>query len=209
MAEDVQFVEAPVFPAKLAYGAHGGPRFSTDVVQQYDGTERRNRNWYNATCVWDVGSGNRSRADILVLLEFYYAVAQGQRYSFRFKDFTDYQFNNSIGTGDGSTQTFQLLKLYAYARWQLTRLIQKPRSGSLTLTVGGIVREDYDIDFATGQVTFWTAPSSGADIRASGEFDTPARFTQDHLPITRTDPNVYTCDRIALMEVRLPITGAL
>ena len=202
MAEAITFVEAPAFPTPLTFGSRGGPRFSTDVLSTFDGTERRNQNWANALCVWDVGSVNRTHAEILLLLEFFYAVARGQLYGFRFRDFTDYQFANGIGTGDGTTQTFALVKTYSHGLYTHTRRLYKPRAGTLHFTVNGLLREDYDIDFATGEVTFWTAPPAGAVVAAHGEFDVPVRFAQDHLPVRRIDPHIWSCEQIELVEVR-------
>lgn len=202
MAE-TPFIESPTFPAQLAWGASGGPRFSTDVVRQYDGTEQRNQNWRHAIGIYDVGSMHRTHAEILLLLEFFYAVARGQLYAFRFKDFTDFQFENLLGLGDGTTQTFQLVKTYAFGAYTMTRVLQKPRAGTLRFQVNGIVREDYDIDFTTGLVTFLTAPPAGALVEGAGEFDVPVRFVQDHLPLRRIDPSVWDCEAINLAETRI------
>lgn len=196
------FVEAPYFPHEIAWGATGGARFSTDVLQQYDGTEHRNRNWRRPIGVWDVGSIHRTHAEILLLLEFFYAVARGALYGFRFKDFTDFRFDNILGTGDGVKQDFQLVKVYNFGHFVQTRTLYKPVAGTLVMSVDGVVREDYDVDFTTGLVTFMTPPASGTLVTGAGEFDVPARFVQDHLPVRRIDPVVWDCEQIQLLEIR-------
>ena len=68
--------------------------------------------------------------------------------------------------------------------------------------VAGVAREDYTPDFTTGLVTFATAPGAGQVVVASGTFEVPTRFNQNVLPITRVALNVYSLDKIELVEVR-------
>jgi uncharacterized protein (TIGR02217 family) len=201
------FVEAPSFPAALAYGATGGPRYNTDVLVQGGGKEGRNQNWALPRCQWEVGSIHRTQAEIDLLVHFFHAVAQGQTHSFRFRDFTDDTFNNPIGTGDGIATTFQLVKVYTYGAFTSTRVIAKPMAGNLELFVNGMAREDYTPDFTSGLVTFTTAPSDGQVVSASGTFEVPCRFGQDILPITVVTPGIYSCAGIELWEVRLETVG--
>ena len=39
------FLETPRFPTALAYGARGGPKFKTNIVQLASGREQRNVVW--------------------------------------------------------------------------------------------------------------------------------------------------------------------
>lgn len=197
------FVESPSFPIALSYGATGGPVYSTDLVLRSDARESRNQNWAQPRCQWDIGSQHRTQAEVDELVQFFHAVAQGMTYSFRFRDFTDDAFANAIGTGDGTTATFQLVKVYTYGARSVTRTIVKPMAGSLHLTVAGVVREDYDPDFTTGRVTFWTPPGAGHTVAARGMFEVPTRFNQNVLPLTRVARDVYSLERIELLEVRL------
>lgn len=196
------FVEAPSFPLALSYGATGGPVYSTDLVMRSDAIEARNQNWRHPRCQWDVGSQHRTQAEVDELVQFFHAVAQGMTRSFRFRDFTDDAFDNQIGTGDGTTTTFQLVKVYTYGAQSSTRLIVKPMAGSLHMFVAGVAREDYTPDFTTGLVTFATAPGDGQVVSASGTFEVPTRFNQNVLPITRVALNAYSLDTIELVEVR-------
>jgi uncharacterized protein (TIGR02217 family) len=197
------FVESPSFPLALAYGATGGPVYSTDLVQRSSGLEARNQNWAQPRCQWDVGSRHQSQADVDALVQFFHAVAQGMTHSFRFRDPTDDTFANVIGMGDGTTQTFQLVKVYTYGAMSTTRQIVKPIAGSLHLYVAGVAREDYDPEFTTGRVTFSTPPGVGEVVSASGAFEVPTRFNQNVLPITRVALNAYSADKIELVEVRI------
>jgi uncharacterized protein (TIGR02217 family) len=197
------FVEAPSFPTPLSYGATGGPGYSTDIVQRASGLEQRNANWRSPRCQWDVGSQHRTPAEVAELVQFFHAVAQGMTHSFRFRDFTDDRFDNPIGVGDGTTTTFQLVKVYTYGAQSVTRPIVKPMAGSLHLRVAGVAVEAYDPDFTTGMVTFWAAPGAGAAVHAAGTFEVPTRFNTNVLPLTRVTRDAYSLERIELVEVRL------
>lgn len=197
------FVESPSFPLALSYGATGGPVYSTDLVQRSSGLEQRNANWRQPRCQWDVGSQHRTQAEVDELVQFFHAVAKGMENVFRFRDPTDDAFANPIGTGDGTTTTFQLVKVYTYGAMSTIRTIVKPMAGGLHLSVAGVAVEEYDPDFTTGLVTFWTPPGVGAVVSASGFFEVPTRFNQNVLPITRVAVNAYSLERVELVEVRI------
>lgn len=196
------FVEDPPFPAALAYGATGGPQYSTTVVLQGDGQERRNRGWAQARCRYDVGSTHRTREEITTLLDFFRAVAVGRQNGFRFRDFTDSTFDNQVGMGDGVTTTFQLVKRYAHGIWQTERILHKPVVGTLFLWLDSAAVVVYDIDWTTGLVTLPVAPPAGAVLEAQGTFDVPVRFNMETLPVRRVAPDAYSCEAIELFEIR-------
>ena len=75
------------FPGNIAYGAMGGPEFATTVVATGPGHEKRNVNWSEARCRWDVTSGLKKQAQIDELIAFFRA-RSGKAYGFRFKDWT-------------------------------------------------------------------------------------------------------------------------
>jgi len=192
----------PRFPAALAYGAQGGPGFSTDVVLTADGQESRNVNWAEARCRWDVGSIHRSKAEIEVLIAFFHAAAQGQEGLFLFRDFTDDTFDNPIGVGDGVTTTFQMVAQYAVGAYASTRRLTHPVEGSVSVALDGVFVGGWTLDYGTGLLTFGTPPGAGVVVSASGAFEVLCRFAQDHLPVTVVTPGVYSCGQIELVEVR-------
>lgn len=192
----------PRFPAALAYGAQGGPGFSTDVVLTADGQESRNVNWAEARCRWDVGSIHRTKAEIEILIAFFHAAAQGQEGLFLFRDFTDDTFNNPIGVGDGSTTAFQLVKRYATGPYASTRRLTHPLEETVEVRVDGTLTGDWTLDDATGLLTLAAPPGAGVVVSAAGEFEVLCRFAQDVLPVTRVAPDAYSCGQIELVEVR-------
>ena len=197
------FVEAPRFPDTIAYGAVGGPEWSTDIIMSQGGHEQRNRNWAHARAKYQVGQVNRSRSETQDLIAFFRAVAFGRFNAFRFKDYTDYTFTNvPLGTGNAVATQFQLLKRYTLGAYSLDRPLYKPVSGTVTCALNGTPTAGFTVSLTTGMVTFSSAPGNGVVITASGEFDTPVRFDTDWMNIQPHAPDAYSWPSIELLEVR-------
>src|SRR5262245_54413790 len=99
-----------LFPTGISYGAVGGPGYSTDVVSMNSGFESRNQNWEISRCYWDVAKGAHTEALRTELITFF-RIAKGRKFSFRFRDSSDYK----VITGEGVLSplggaTFQLYK---------------------------------------------------------------------------------------------------
>ena len=59
------------FPPKVAYGATGGPAFSTSVALSLNGIEQLNINWRTARGKWDISTGIKSARDIEDVIAFF------------------------------------------------------------------------------------------------------------------------------------------
>lgn len=201
------------FPLKVGFGASGGPQFSTDVITIDGGYERRNQNWSQARRKYDARTGLRTAIDGSLLAAFFHARA-GRARGFRLKDWSDCtsaadgkstpQFNDqTIGTGDGTTLTFQLVKNYGGGGVVHARIIRKPVSGSVEIGVDGVkLTTGWSVDTTTGIVTFAAPPQPGEVITAGYQFDVPVRFDTDQLGITSEDDR-QTRAAIPLIEVRV------
>lgn len=202
------FIEAR-FPETIAYGASGGPGFSTDIVTAIGGVEMRNRNWELARARWEVGLQNRTTAETEAFVAFFYSVAAGQANSFRFHDVLDDTFTDQlIGTGDGTQTLFQLLKVYQSGGQTYTRLLQKPVAGTVTVTLDGVPAVGFTVNTVTGSVTITPAPANGVAVRASGQFDVPVRLSIDSLEgLQYVSIDAYSWSSIQLLEVRLDANG--
>ena len=130
------------FPVPLALAASGGPERKTEVVTLASGAEARNALWAGSRRRWDVGSAV-TRLDTLQAVVAFFEARGGRLNGFRFRDALDDRScapgaavsatDQEIGTGDGVTDTFQLVKAYGgYAR-----RILKPVAGSVVVAVGG------------------------------------------------------------------------
>ncbi|NTJ41716.1 TIGR02217 family protein [Agrobacterium larrymoorei] len=202
------------FPLRLALGTSGGPVRRTDIVNLSNGRENRNQRWRNSRRAYDAGSGVRSVTDLYAVLEFFEARG-GQLYGFRFRDPVDFRsgppfkvptaMDQRIGTGDGVTAAFQLVKTYADAGGGWTRTVAKPVEGSVLVSVNGAVvaPANFGVDHATGIVTFRTGhiPTGGAVIRTGFEFDVPVRFDVDRIDVSLSAFEAGRIPSIPLVEI--------
>ncbi|WP_454700462.1 phage distal tail protein, Rcc01695 family [Agrobacterium burrii] len=202
------------FPLRLALGVSGGPVRRTDIVNLSNGRENRNQRWKNARRAYDAGSGIRSVADLYEVLAFFEA-RRGELYGFRFRDPVDFKScppgeapaatDQRIGTGDGATAQFPLVKTYADAGGAFTRRVEKPAEGSVLVSVEGVrvPPADMSVDPVTGMVTFRAGkvPPAGAVIRAGFEFDVPVRFAIDRIDVNLTAFEAGRIPSIPLVEI--------
>lgn len=202
------------FPTNIALGATGGPERRTEVVTLGSGAEERNGAWAHSRRRFNAGLGLRSLDDVHALIAFFEA-RHGRLYGFRWKDRADFKScapgaavtatDQAIGTGDGTTSAFQLVKAYASGGASYSRTIGKPVAGSLRLAVDGVeVAEgtDFLMDVSTGIVSFGIAPLSGAVVSAGFEFDVPVRFDTDFLEINLAAFEAGSVPNVPVIEVR-------
>lgn len=199
------------FPERIALGATGGPLWSTNVVTTAGGHERRNQNWAQARGRWNVGSGLKTRADLEALIAFFRA-RRGRAFAFRFKDWSDFAMpRQQIGTTDGTTATFQLVRSYTSGTAAQVRAIQLPVAGTVRCWVGGIERTEgggatqFQVNTVTGVITLGSSLRSpaGQAVEAQCEFDVPARFDTDELGLTLETFFQGQWADIPVIEVRL------
>jgi len=200
------------FPDDISRGARGGPERRTQVVELASGDEERNASWANSRRRFDAAYGIR-RADDLAAVVAFFEARNGRLYGFRWKDWADYKSclpsgtpaatDQQIGTGDGTTTAFQLVKVYASGSQTWTRTITKPVAGTVKVAVGGTVQSTgWSVDTTTGVVSFTTAPASGVAITAGFEFDVPVRFDTDRLDVTMDIEHLGSITSVPLIEVR-------
>ncbi|WP_460273370.1 phage distal tail protein, Rcc01695 family [Celeribacter sp. ULVN23_4] len=203
------------FPANLSFGSIGGPERRTDVVTLANGFEERNTPWAHSRRRYDAGLGMRSLDDIEVLIAFFEA-RQGQLYGFRWKDWSDYKTSKPseatgfadqvIGEGDGATTVFQLSKTYRSGDVAYLRPIKKPVFSTVLIGVGGqqaFEAVDWEVDTATGEITFGTPPTGGAEITAGFEFDVPVRFDTDLITTSVSSFQAGEVPNVPVVEVRV------
>ena len=199
------------FPEKIALGATGGPLWSTNIVTTAGGHERRNQNWAQARGRWNVGSGLKTRDDLAALIAFFRA-RRGRAFAFRFKDWSDFQMpRQQIGTTDGTTAAFQIVRTYASGPSSQTRTIQLPVSGTVRCWTDGIERTEgtgasqVQVNLTTGVITLGTTLRSavGHAVEAQCEFDVPVRFDADELGLTLETFFQGQWSEIPVIEVRL------
>lgn len=199
----MSFVEVQ-FPIDIAYGSSGGPEYSTDVVIMQSGHEQRNINWAQARARYNVAHGVKTQEQLDALIAFFRA-RKGKAHGFRFKDWTDHSaVAQAIGTGNGSATQFQLVKAYASGSVTETRTVTKPVSGTVSIYLNSVLQTGgVSVNYATGVVTFASAPGSGVAIAADFEFDVPVRFDTDRLSASLDSYGSHSWLDIPLVEIRL------
>lgn len=102
------------FPEDISYGATGGPKFNTTVIELASGFEQRNINWSNSRAEYDVSHGLKDEEGYHRLLSFFYE-RKGKAFGFRFKDHMDYVIKNQeIIPLDNNGSIYQIYKLYSF-----------------------------------------------------------------------------------------------
>ena len=208
------------FPTGVSRGAHGGPERRTDIVTLGSGFEERNSRWADSRRSYSAGYGVRTLDDIHAVIAFF-EERRGRLHGFRWRDHADCRscapehtpsaLDQPIGTGDGTTAAFQLVKTYgsAFAPW--TRTIAKPVPGTILIAVAGVPRTagtHYTADTATGRITFLPGhiPAAGSAVTAGYEFDVPVRFDTDKLEIDIQGVRHGAIPAIPVVEIRLTRT---
>jgi uncharacterized protein (TIGR02217 family) len=201
------FLETPRFPDELAYGARGGPQYSTSVVGTFDGTETRNQNWSQPLARYEIGLVHRERALTELLFAFFRTIAQGRTNSFRFHDPLPGEGEGIfeyLDAGDGVRRGFQLRKRYGSGDLHAYRTITKPVPGTVVMYLNDTtpVTTGWSVDTATGMVYFDAPVAPGSAVLADFQFDVPVRFDTDQLGMQRVTANLWSWESILLIETR-------
>ena len=201
------------FPTAISRGATGGPERRTEIVVMGSGAEERNSRWADSRRRYNAGFSVKSLDDIHAVVGFF-EERRGRLHGFRWKDHMDFKScapqaaisatDQRIGTGDGTTASFQLVKYYGTGLRDYARAITKPVVATLRVAVNGIAASGVTLDPLTGIATFDAGhvPASGAVITAGFEFDVPARFDTDLLKINLANFAAGDIPDIPVVEIR-------
>jgi uncharacterized protein (TIGR02217 family) len=215
----MSFLETPRFPEEIALRSRGGPGYNTSIIVVRSGHESRNVNWSYPRHEYDVGYGIHTLDDLEELIEFFHSVG-GRAYGFRYKDWADYKSVNTgssvsyddqdcdPATGDGVEDEFQLMKKYTKGAFSRQRIISKPVSGTVRVSINGSEKLQGDatypwsIDTTTGIITFTSAvPPNTETVKAGYEFDVPVRFDTDTLSVS-LETYQHAAAQVPLIEIR-------
>ena len=208
--DDMLAFDDVLYPLPLGRDAGVAPEFSTSVAVTASGHESRQSHWSDARMRYDVGPGLRSEAEIATLLSFFRA-RRGAARGFRLEDPFDFSsagltgtptmLDQLIGTGDGQTASFRLIKRYGEGPDPQVRPITRPRPGSLLVSVNGAATTAFTLEHR-GRIVFDTAPPEGAPVRAGFLFDVPVRFAEDRLDISSATFAAGEAPSVPLIELR-------
>ena len=205
----MSFLESPRFPDNVQYNTVGGPFFNVDIAAVQSGRELRIANRGIALHRFNVNNVKTVTA-FEEILGYFFALG-GPEHGFRFKDWRDFQSvgvdsvvgyqDQTIGTGDGSTATAQLVKVYgptgASPALAYTRDINKPVAGTIRVGVAGVEKTlgvHFTVDTTDGVVTFTTGnvPTTGQAITAGYQFDVPSRVDDQGFETNYTTCNIHS-----------------
>lgn len=180
------------------------PRWSTDIAQVANGTERRNQNWEHPLRIFTSPGGIACAQDINALYH-QWMVTRGPKNTFPIRDPFDFasrdlitaddqdvdisRTDQVIGTGNGTTRSFQLVRRYTFGGQTYDRPIHLPIVDSVLVAING--QDPMDIPISQGGPNPWTVsrrggvvtfdrpPPAGASIQAGFMFDVEVRFEGD------------------------------
>jgi uncharacterized protein (TIGR02217 family) len=208
---DVSFMDDVIFPIHISWGSTGGPEWLVKIVEKSSGHEERNTPWSAPLRSYDARYGVRTHDELYEVLELYH-VAMGPTRGFRLMDWTDYRSgppqqtpaatDQKLGTGDGVTTVFPLVKRYKVAANIFDRRISKPFGTTLIAVNGAPIGAGFTVNNNTGNVTFGAAPAVGADLKWGGQFHVPVRF-DGKLDQTAIRGPIGDMPSIPLKELRL------
>ena len=205
------------FPTRISIASSGGPERRTEVVVLGSGHEERNTRWADSRRSYNAGYGIKTRNDLHDVIAFF-EERRGRLYGFRWSDRTDNKScppqdapsatDQLLGTGDGSTAAFQLVKTYGGSFAPYVRRITKPVTGTVLVALDGVAQietTDFIVDPATGIVTFVPGkePAAGVQVSAGFTFDVPVRFDTDELKIDLTSFEAGQIQSIPVVEIRI------
>lgn len=180
-------------------GFSGGPMWDTTIVPNAGGHEARYANWsmprYKYTADYSILNPVQQND-----IQTAFLAARGQRDSFRFKDWGDYQGDDQpLGVGDGTATPRQLRKYYTFGPTTFSRDILLPLN-LVVLSNGSPLAVTVDED---GMLTPDTVWPNGQIITATFEFDVRVRFGSDFYPFTMALKNLAQVS-VDLIEARTP-----
>ena len=181
------------------------PMWDSQVQTSISGKEIRTAFWTYPKYKWEVmfsvlrSSG--SYTELQQLFGFFNA-RQGQFDTFLYQDADDNSVTSqAIGTGDGSTTTFQLVRTFG----SFVEPILAPNVVSHVYRAG-VDHSDWTVsNWATatpGLITFNAAPANGQAITADFTYYFPVRMTTDTMAFDQKYTHLYAVKKFAFQSVK-------
>lgn len=198
-----------VLPSLLGLGfpVTRAPVFATRVQTSISGKEVRIADQVYPRYKWTVDF-NFLRANALAefqsLIGFFNA-RQGQFDTFLYQDATDNAVTAQvIGTGDGSTQAFQLISTFG---GYVQPILAPNTGGTINIYLNGTKQTTgYTVtgwgNASPGVLTFTSAPSSGVAITADFGYYFPCRMSSDEISMSLDYNQIYSCKKFSFISVK-------
>lgn len=179
------------------YPCVSAPRTRTTIQVNASGKERRNQEWEHPLHTFIMPEGIRDWATVQSLGKMW-KITAGPFNSFAWRDPLDFSSGDlvvpnpatdpvptmtdqTLGTGDGFTDSFQLVKRYSYGGNNYDREIHLPVLSTVVVAVDGVLvaDTDYTVSRPGGVITFDTPPPNNDVVTAGFLFDNEVRFESD------------------------------
>lgn len=202
------------FPQNLVGLGYKIPRtviWNTDVQESIAGLENRISYYIYPRYSWEFNfsilRSNNGYTELQNLLGFYNQM-QGQFTAFLYKDPDDYIVSSQvIGTGDGSSTIFQLVKTFGSF---IEPVIAPDTSSTFNVYFTSSLQaaSSYTVSpyssgsASSGVITFKTAPSSGTAINASFQYYYACRFNADKQAFSLNYSGAYSASKVTIESVK-------
>lgn len=216
------FLDIYMPDAVPGYPCISAPQTKTTIQVNAGGSERRNQEWEHPLHRFILPEALAREWSVVEELKKHWLITKGPYYSFAWRDPLDFssddldapnpetdpiptETDQALGTGDGFTDSFQLMKRYTYGGHTYDRLIHLPVLSTVVVADDGalVSSSDYAVSRSGGIVTFDTPPANGHALTAGFLFDVEVRFEADDVfeSILRTWQAGGFAD-LTLIEVR-------
>lgn len=196
-----EFIDAYMPEEIPGYPCVSAPRFKTSIRVNASGKENANQEWEHPLRKFILPDGIRDWDAVLGLNKMWYITA-GPFKHFPWRDPLDCasidlavpneveadliarlsMTDQTLGTGDGFTTSFQIFKTYTYGGETYDRSIHLPVTSTLLVSVNGVLKTqgaDYTATRPGGAITFAVPPPNGHLVKAGFLFDNEVRFESD------------------------------
>ena len=197
----MSFIDEYLPEAVPGYPCISSPRTKTSIKVTAGGRENRNREWEHPLMRFNLPEAPGRNFEVINALQKHWRVMGGPLHSFPFTDPLDKasidlsvanepdaavlarisHTDQVIGTGDGVTREFQLVKSYTVGTSSYSRQINLPVVDSVLIGVDGdlVADTEYTVTRQGGVVTFDSPPANGLAVTAGFLFDVEVRFEDD------------------------------
>jgi uncharacterized protein (TIGR02217 family) len=194
-----------IFPALpgLGWNVKRTEVWKTRVQEAISGKEVRIADWSFPRHQWELTFDFLRSAPSFTewqSLIGFFDLRQGAFDSFLYADADDNAITDQpIGTGDGMTTTFQLVR----ALGGYSEPIIAPNIVT-NIKVAGVVQGGgtYSVNAATGLVTFTAAPAGGASITASFSYYFRCRFSGDSIDFEKFMSQLWSAKSIKFLSLK-------
>lgn len=219
----MSFVDEYLPSTVRGVGFISSPRFKTTIQVTAGGNERRNQEWQHPLHYFVLPEAIARQWAVVDALKSHFIIMRGPWSSFPLRDPVDFasspmtkpnlaptitMTDQYIGTADGFTDAFQLVKTYSAGGETYDRTIHLPILDSVIVAIDGVLvpASDYTVSRPGGVVTFDTPPplTAGADVITAGFlFDVEVRYeSDDALDQIMRATKVAGFSDLTLIEVR-------